>query len=293
MSSSEKTHPARSLKTTDLPGAKCYLWCWRTHDVDEAKWKTWCKTWGKHWTFQLERGEETGKDHFQGIISLKTKRDKAACLSCMKPLPEYFKPMANSTIKGGTETFYVTKEDTRVAGPWTDKDESSYIPRQYRGLETRLKPWQRTIWESSGWWEDRTINVIVDPVGCNGKSTIASLMELHGRGLDLPPTNDEEKLIQSLANILIGTENREPKTVFIDIPRSARQNKLFGLYAAIEQIKKGKVTDTRYHYRQWWFDSPVVWVFCNEAPHQGYVSKDRWKIWRINDDDELEIAESS
>jgi len=273
--------------------AKCYLYAWRTHDVDEGKWKNWCKTWGKNWVFQLEKGEETGALHLQGMISLKTKRTKSECLSVMKDLPNYFEPMMNATIKTGSEAFYVTKEDTRVSGPWSDKDEVAYIPRQYRGLETRLKPWQKTVWESSEWWEDRIVNVIVDPKGCNGKSTIASLMELHGRGIDLPPTNDKKELIQSLADILIEGDIRVPKTVFIDIPRSDKQDKLYGLYAAIEQIKKGKVVDTRYKYKQWWFDSPVVWVFCNEAPHPGYVSKDRWKLWTINSRDELEVTESS
>jgi len=275
------------------PMSKCYVYAWRTHDVDEAKWKTWCKTWGKQWVFQLEKGEETGALHFQGMISLKTKRTKAECLSVMKEIPNYLEPMMNATIRGGSETFYVTKEDTRVSGPWSDKDEIHYIPRQYRGLESRLKPWQQTVWESAEWWEDRIVNVIVDPLGCNGKSTIASLMELHGRGIDLPPTNDKKELIQSLADILIDGEVRVPKTVFVDIPRADKQDKLYGLYAGIEQIKKGKVVDTRYKYKQWWFDSPVVWVFCNEAPHPGYVSKDRWKIWKINSRDELEIAESS
>jgi len=265
--------------------SKCYLWCWRTHDVDEEKWKTWCKTWGKHWVFQLETGEVTGRDHFQGMISLKTKRTKSEAIACMSPLPEYFAPMLNSTIKGGSETFYVTKPETRKSGPWSDKDELHYIPRQYRGLTDRLKPWQKVIWDSADWWEDRIINVIVDDKGCQGKSTIASLMDLHGRGIDCQVTNDKEKLIQSLADVLMNKECRVPRTVLVDIPRSDRQDKLFGLYAAIEQIKKGKVTDTRYSYKEWWFDSPVVWVFCNEAPSPGYVSRDRWRFWSIVDDD--------
>lgn len=269
--------------------SKCYLYSWRSHNTDVEGWKRWCKTWGKHWTFQLEKGEATEREHCQGIISLKTKRTKAECIVIMMDLPEYFEPMMNRTIKGGCEAFYVTKDDTRIDGPWSDKDEALYIPRQYRGLEMRLKPWQQTIWDSSEWWEDRTINVIVDPRGNNGKSTIAALMEIHGRGIDLPPTNEKKELIQSLADILIEKGERIPKSVFIDIPRADKQDKLFGLYAAIEQIKKGKVIDTRYSYKQWWFDSPVVWVFCNEPPHAGYVSSDRWKLWRINERDELEI----
>jgi len=265
---------------------KIYLWSWRTHNTD-YDWKAWCAKWGKQWCFQKERGEETERDHFQGIISLKTKRNKAEALSVMRPLPEYFEPVSNNAIRGGTELFYVTKEDTRVDGPWSDKDKDNYIPRQFRALQDILRPWQKTVWESSDWWEPRVVNMIVDVQGNSGKSTIAALMELHERGLDLPPTNDKKELIQSLADILLAGSIRVPKCVLIDIPRADKQDKLFGLYAAIEQIKKGKVVDTRYSYKQWWFDSPVVWVFCNTRPDTTMLSEDRWKFWTINARQEL------
>lgn len=268
---------------------KCYVYEWRTHIIDFERWKTWCKDWGKNWVFQLEKGEDTEKEHYQGLISLKIKRTKPECLSVIGKdnLPEHFAPLSNNTIKGGSEGFYQTKPDTRIDGPWSDKDEEKYIPRQYRGLENELHPWQRTIWESSTWWEDRTINIIVDTQGNRGKSTIASLMELHDRGIDLPPINDKKELIQALADELIETNNRKPKSIFIDMPRSDKQDKLYGIYSAIEQIKKGKVIDTRYKYRKWWFDSPVVWVFCNERPKMSYISVDRWRFWTINENDEL------
>lgn len=240
---------------------------------------------GKTWIFQKEKGEKTEREHFQGMISLKTKRTKGECLRVMGTLPEHFAPLSNNCIKSGSEGFYQTKPDTRIDGPWSDKDFERYIPRQYRGLEKCLRPWQEVVWHSSEWIENRIINVIIDPEGNNGKSTIAALMELHGRGIDLPPTNDKKELIQSLADILMEKELRTPKTLFIDIPRADKQDKLFGLYAAIEQIKKGKVIDTRYKYREWWFDSPVVWVFCNEEPQKGYVSSDRWVNWRIVNDE--------
>jgi len=261
---------------------KIYLWTWRTHDID-YDWKTWCKTWGKNWCFQKEVGEETLRPHYQGIISLKTKRNKSECLKIMQPLPNYFEPVANSNISAGSELFYVTKPDSRIDGPWSDKDVEIYIPRQFRGLEQRLLPWQQTIWDEADRFEPRTVNIIMDAKGGNGKSTLAALMELHGKGIDLPPCNDAEKLIQSLADILLAKEERNPRTVFIDIPRSMKQDKMYQMYAAIEQIKKGKVVDMRYSYKQWWFDSPQVWVFTNTMPIMAYLSADRWQFWNIED----------
>lgn len=202
-------------------------------------------------------------------------------------LPEYFEPVSDKNVKGGETNFYVTKPDTRIDGPWSDKDIEIYIPRQYRGLENKLYTWQQEIWDKADEFEPRRVNLILDVTGCNGKSTLAAIMELYQRGVDMPPVNDAEKLTQSLADVLIASENRNPRTVFIDIPRSMRQDKLYGMYAAIEQIKKGKVVDTRYAYKQWWFDSPQVWVFTNTKPDMTYLSEDRWKFYAISEEKTL------
>lgn len=263
---------------------KLFVWSWRSHEIS-YDWKSWCRLWGKAWCFQLEKGEETGRKHFQGIISLKTKRTKPECLSVMNKLPEYFEPVSTFNIKAGTEAFYVTKEDTRIDGPWSDKDRDDYIPRQYRNLV--LRKWQQKIWDSCDEWEVRTINVLCDPKGCSGKTTIAELCEIHGRGYNIPPMNDEWELTRAVADLLISANDREPKALFFDITRAAKQDKLFGLYSAIERFKGGKVTDTRYHTRPWRFDSPVVWVFCNTPPHKGYVTAGRWKFWRFVDHEEV------
>jgi hypothetical protein len=60
------------------------------------------------------------------------------------------------------------------------------------------------------------------------------------------------------------------------------KRKLGGMYSAIEQIKKGKVYDMRYSYKEWWFNSPQIWVFGNHMPDLSMLSADRWKIWSID-----------
>lgn len=252
--------------------------------------KAWMKSWGKSWVFQKECSD-TGYIHWGGYVSLIKKRRESELKNAIRNagdwIPMYLRPESDNGRKAGADTFYNMKADTRIEGPWSDKDKDIYIPRQYRGMENSLYPWQQKIWDAVDVFEPRLVNLVVDKRGNNGKSVLTALMELHGRGVDLPPINDGEKLIQSLADILISTENRNPRSVFIDIPRSMKQDKLFGLYAAIEQIKKGKVTDTRYSYKQWWFDSPQVWVFCNTIPDLAYLSKDRWQCWEISEEKDL------
>lgn len=250
-------------------------------NVEEIK--NWCKEHCKKWCFQKEEGE-SGYLHFQGRISLKTKKrikqviEMSFCSKCNWSI---------TSNENRDNNFYVSKPDTRIDGPWTDKDKEIYIPRQYRNKLENLRPFQQSIWDSADNFDDRNINCIICPEGNIGKSMIASLCDLHGRGIDLPPVNDAEKIIQSVCNILMATENRDPKMLFLDIPRSVKQEKLSSMFIAIEQIKKGKVYDFRYHYQYWWFDSPQIWVFMNIEPKTKYLSRDRWNFYSVNKDYEL------
>lgn len=262
----------------------CCVWDFTigSDHVDLTNLKDTLKDIAKKWCFQLELGE-TGYEHYQGRFSLKVKNR----LSGVKKI--FFKEahLSITSNENRDNMFYVTKPDTRIAGPWSDKDKVLYIPRQYRNKLNHLYPFQQTIWDSYNVFEDRIINCIICPNGGMGKSTIASLCDLHDRGIDVPPINDSDKLIASVCNILMAKQTREPGIIFIDIPRATDQTRLGGMFAAIEQIKKGKVYDMRYHYKEWWFDAPQIWVFMNIEPHMNYLSRDRWAFWEINEDYEL------
>ena len=239
------------------------------------------RTIGKKFCFQKEEGD-TGYVHYQGRVSLFKKRRLTECKALFSSVGYgdiHLSPTSNEAQKG--PPFYCMKLDTRIDGPWTDAKEEVYVPRQYRDILDNLHAYQQTIWDSADRFDPRTINYIYDIDGNNGKSTIASLMELYKRGIDLPPMNDSEKLIQSVCDILMATENRDPKCMFIDMPRAMDKKRLGSMYSAIEQIKKGKVFDTRYSYKSWWFDSPQIWVFANSRPDLSYLSQDRWRLWEI------------
>jgi len=242
----------------------------------------------KHWVFQEESGHTSGYLHYQGRMSLIKKARKSELMALWStlelawPLPNYLEPTSKEVFK--TSDFsYVTKEDTRTRGPWTDKDAKVYIPRQYRNLMSSLYPYQRVIFESAQTFDTRVINFIYCVRGNIGKSTVASLCELFGTGIDLPPVNDSEKLIQSACNICMAKNIRNPSPFFVDLPRAMDKNKLYGIYSAIEQIKKGKLFDCRYNYTEWWIDSPQIWVFSNREPDLSMLSLDRWKLWTVDD----------
>lgn len=237
----------------------------------------------KRWCFQLEKGEQTGWKHYQGRVSLNDKK-RLQSLRKMNIFGDVDKPPHWSPTMTETTGFdYVMKETTRVNGPWRDSDKAKYIPRQFRGYMKKLRPFQKFIMDTAYDFEDRMINIIICPDGGIGKSMIASLCELYRRGIDLPPCNDAEKLIQSCCNICMKKNVRDPSPIFIDLPRAFNQEKMNGIFIAIEQIKKGKLFDMRYNYTEFWIDSPQIWVFTNNAHIDlGMLSSNRWRLWRVN-----------
>jgi len=250
----------------------------------------------KKWVFQTEKGD-TGYLHYQGRISLIKKRRKPEIMKLWNsmelkmPFPEYFEPTVSEEYRTGS-MFYVMKEDTRVDGVFTDelekKLEEEYVPKQYRGYtDDKLRPFQYDIKYKFREFDDRRINLIYHPEGNGGKSTIASVMELEGKAIDMPPINDSKELVQVLCDICVDGKLRDPSPIFIDMPRAMEKNKLSGMYTAIEQIKKGKLYDLRYHYKKWWIDSPIIWVFTNTLPNLEHLTNDRWRLFTINDEYEL------
>lgn len=96
--------------------------------------------------------------------------------------------------------------------------------------------------------------------------------------------NDAKELVQAVHSMCLAKDTRDPKIVFIDMPRAMDKTKLGGIYSAIEQIKNGYLYDMRYKFSEWWIDSPQVWVFTNIPPKTSLLSADRWKLWVIDRD---------
>lgn len=239
----------------------------------------------KKYVFQLEKGKETGYLHWQGRFSLMAKTIKSSVVKSLGREPNYLEPTSKENHKD--LFFYVMKEDTRVGETYMDPYHKKalgidefYMPRQYR--DKTLYPYQQTIRDSAEHFDDRMIDLIVDPTGGVGKSTIAAICEILDHAIDLPIVNDHKDLIHSMCDTCMDRQTRNPKLVFLDMPRALDKRSLNGFYTAIEQIKKGKLYDLRYHTKTYWIDSPRIWVFTNEEPDENLLSRDRWRIWRVN-----------
>lgn len=272
----------------------CAVWDFRANEdyFTSSKLENFLKSNCKKYAFQKEKGDENGYIHWQGRFSLIKKRNiscvKKMFMASLDKIPNYLKP----TVKANHQDdfFYCMKEDTRLEGPWVDSNHKAshieYMPRQYRDIK-KLYPYQQAIKDSLQVFDFRTVNVLIDKRGENGKTTISALMELLDNCYDMPVLNDFDKIINTLCDICIGSSNRSPAGVFFDMPRATNKEGLAPFFSAVEQIKKGKLFDVRYRYRSYWIDSPVIWVFTNAVPDEDLLSRDRWKLWALNDDKEL------
>lgn len=252
-----------------------YVWDYTIpeKDISLEELKKWCNVNCKTWCFQKEKGEKTDYIHWQMRISLKDKTRTPP-----KPVKGCnYSPTSNENKENN---FYVLKEETRIEGPWKDDDPDIFIPYQFDNIT--LKPWQQTIIDSLKIREPRIINYIYDPSGNSGKSTVASIAEIKYGAVDMPPINDMKELMQIMCCECRDFDNRDPKGVFIDLPRAMDKDRMYGIYCAIEQIKKGKLYDTRNHYKKYWIHSPQIWVFSNTMPDITALSADRWRFYKIS-----------
>lgn len=233
----------------------------------------------KHYVFQLEEGD-TGYRHYQGRLSLIKKRrysEKHLILNLFKGKPpNYFEPtVAPEALRG--DAFYQCKEDTRLSGPWSDKDPVQVETKQLNLFKKcELYPWQQRMLAESETFDMRKIDLIYDPEGNIGKSIFLEYMEYLGNCEEIPPFRMMDDIFQWVCS-------RPTKSVYvIDMPRGIRKDNLADMYAGIEVIKNGVAYDKRYNAKKIRFDRPRIFVFTNKLPKLRLLSMDRWNLWEVD-----------
>lgn len=243
------------------------------------------KEWAKHYTFQLEESDN-GYVHWQGRMSLIKPRRLGEFKKLIQGLDVIGKmtvsPSSNESLRG--ECFYTMKADTRIEGPWSEKDQPLYIPRQVRECPN-LRPFQQAIIDNIGVWDTRTVNFVYCKSGNNGKSILVSYLRCHGLARCLPPVNDQRDFLRMVCDLPTAT------MYVVDMPRAMKKEKMLGFYSALETVKDGYAYDDRYTFKEKHFDCPNIWVFGNHMPDVTLMSRDRWKFWTITADYQLEAIE--
>lgn len=221
--------------------------------------------------------------HYQGRFSLSSKTRTKTLIKFLTKSGLKFH--LTPTMKKNLDKWdYVTKKETRVEGPWSSEDKPIVIPRQLQKVyDAGWYPYQKKILELMDVEDDDHIDVLVAKEGMEGKTTIATHLGVHGKGLRLPMINN----YKDIAQWVMSFDTR--KIYMLDIPRAIGKKDNDEMMAAIEMLKGGYVFDTRYKGVERYFDAPNIWIFTNDMPGEKLLSKKRWRVWTVKDNELIKV----
>lgn len=234
------------------------------------------------WVFQLERGAEAGRLHYQGAFQLGKKKRKTALIRAWTKLGLNAKWLTVQPAASLGAFEYSQKEDTRVDGPWADHP--IYTGQDLKCMRTPF-PWQREVMNQiEKKPDDRTINWVYNPAGNVGKSKLIKYLcfTKQAKAIGIGTAT------QLKTKICTAGPNR---CYLLDMPRSrGKDERLEDIFSAIEEIKNGFVSTAMYGKDQeLMFMPPHVWVFSNHPAPTEKMSGDRWVQWTVSKDQELEL----
>lgn len=266
MSQKSQDKPAGNTKTAKQNSNQLYLWMITlkanepeitTAEELHEKLASFCK----RFTFQKEKGKETGFIHWQIFISLKQK-EYFGTVKNLFPSSAHIEPCKN----GWKAAKYCEKDETRIEGPYT---ENSTFLKTIKDLY----PWQQKL-EKLLLTEpdDRTINWYWDKHGNIGKTKFCKHMIIKHNATVL-----NNGAFKDIAQAL----PEAPKIVLFNI---TRDNEERINYSALEAVKDGLIFSGKYESHTKVFNSPHVVVFANFEPRKESMSLDRWNIVNLSEE---------
>lgn len=222
--------------------------------------------------FGVESCPTTGKDHLQGFINSKNK---------IRPLEKFkIKEIHWEKTKGNKEQnlAYCSKEGKI----YTNMKLREAVVDPLEGL--KLHSWQEEILEIIKKKPDRRkIYWYWESTGNAGKSLFTTHLCLK---------HDALAVIGKAADVKFAFvelfKKRDIPIVIWDIPRCI-ENVDYISYTAIEEIKCGRVFSTKFESGMVIFNTPHIFIFANKPPNIEKMSKDRWVIKNINNEEEEEL----
>lgn len=237
------------------------------------------------WCFQLEAGKKKGHLHYQCRISILTRRRLDTMIKWCQKQPIlnncHVSPTSGACAYTGNE-LYVMKEDTRVDGPYSDRNTVNMeeVPSHYK-IAPVWWPWQQEILKIIESKPDgEKVNVILNPSGGQGKTHLASYLSCRKMAHRVPIMEHSKDIMRAV--MCMKKENKEKNLpFFIDFPRAISKNVSKQFASAIEEITNGFAYDDRYKWTEAYFEKPHVFVFTNNIIDENLLTGRRWNFYTI------------
>ena len=237
------------------------------------------------YVFQLEKGGQLGKPHYQGVCVFETPISGREFRELIKSYTRkvYRKGMLtySPTHSLNDSEVYCQKTEARLEGPW-------YWPpahERYRGQDIiqleDLYPWQYLMWDIfiNCTPHPRTIHLLVDEKGNSGKSAFAKMMRYrYPKETCVVPLGLSSAQMKA-ALVSVGAK----KIYLIDLPRNSKH--LLDVLCTIEELKRGMVTTCFYgKYNELLMPRPHIMIFANKMPKMKLLSLDMWRVNTLSED---------
>jgi len=242
--------------------------------------------------FQLEVGQKTGREHYQGRFVLKGPRRGKQSL--LKEFSEIFNTK-NLTLQpeiAYNSSSYCEKSETQIAGPWYVGLQSYLAEKQPMTL--KLKKWQDQLLSllTSHYQEklrDRKVIWIQDRKGGQGKSTFIRYLAMNekklGLGVEKLPMDRPDRIRSAVVKL---SKKKDVDMYMFDFTRTQGVDTHFqDLFEVIEEIKNAYVVDIMYgNFNRAFLKPAMVVIFTNNhiADFQKYLSNDRWMTFILGED---------
>jgi len=223
----------------------------------------------KYWIIGKEVAPTTGTQHLQVYLYYKNARS-------LEDMKKTFPQAHIEKAKGTPEQnkVYCSKEH--------DFETNFIIEEPVKTIkEEQLYDWQKKVEDfCNNEPDDRTIYWIHEPIGKTGKSSFCKYMKVKYENKVCITTSAK-------SNDILTSVETYYKTYIFDFTRSQEG---FEPFNAIEQIKNGLITDGKLKKKSRClvFNSPNIICFSNFIPNYHKLSLDRWKIYKIINNDLVE-----
>lgn len=275
--SQESQRGGGNTKTPPRKISRSRTWCFTINNYDNSVIVSLDSlvSGSQRFIYGFEEGK-SGTPHIQGYVQFKNQKRFTVL---KKAIPTAHWEKAKGTP---TDNFKYCSKDgnykTNFAPKITRDDMKQMVAKTYENVIWH--PWQRSVLDlvdaGPTHRSDRIIYWVYEPTGNVGKSFLAKYLALRpgtviceGRKADI--FNQVNTTIEG--GVL-------PKFVLVDIPRVTLD---FVSYTALECLKNGLLYSGKYEGGVCIFPSPVVLCFANEMPKLEKMSKDRWAIHIIKD----------
>lgn len=257
-----------NLSTPNETASKA--WCFTLNNPKPEDINNLCAFCSAHceiWVFQKEKGNETGTEHLQGFIKLKSK-NRFSWLKKHGASGAHWEKCRNE--KASID--YCMKSETALGEFWGNIKK----PDVLRTI-TELYEWQQEIVDIiKAPIDDRKIYWFWEKKGNIGKTALCKFLSHHYGAIPL----------EGKKNDILAFASAHPSNCYVwDISRS---NEMFVSYDAIEKIKNGYYMSGKYEGAFVNTNPPHLIIFANFPPKQSALSDDRWVIKCLQEVEEVE-----